>query len=113
MNAPVNAPLPVVKAATSSVPPRPASPGAEALAALCKAAIPPLLGIALFGIGLLGEYIGRIFEEVKRRPVYIVAEEAGLGLPRRRQRASVADLTGANTAQPDLPDELPPGVTWQ
>ena len=51
MNAPVNAPLPVVKAATSSVPPRPASPGAEALAALCKAAIPPLLGIALF-IGL-------------------------------------------------------------
>ncbi|WP_374323446.1 nitrate ABC transporter permease [Aquipseudomonas alcaligenes] len=51
MNAPVKAPLPVVKAATSSVPPRPASPGAEALAALCKAAIPPLLGIALF-IGL-------------------------------------------------------------
>ncbi|TXI33272.1 MAG: nitrate ABC transporter, permease protein [Aquipseudomonas alcaligenes] len=51
MNAPVNAPLPVVKAATSSVPPRPASPGAEALAALCKAVIPPLLGIALF-IGL-------------------------------------------------------------
>ena len=51
MNAPVNAPLPVVKTATSSVPPRPASPGAEALAALCKAAIPPLLGIALF-IGL-------------------------------------------------------------
>lgn len=51
MNAPVNAPLPVVKAATSSVPPSPASPGAEALAALCKAAIPPLLGIALF-IGL-------------------------------------------------------------
>lgn len=51
MNAPVNAPLPVVKAATSSVPPRPASPVAEALAALCKAAIPPLLGITLF-IGL-------------------------------------------------------------
>ena len=51
MNAPVKAPLLVVKAATSSVPPRPASPGAEALAALCKAAIPPLLGIALF-IGL-------------------------------------------------------------
>ena len=51
MNAPVNAPLPVVKTVTSSAPPRPASPGAEALAALCKAAIPPLLGIALF-IGL-------------------------------------------------------------
>ena len=38
MNAPVNTPLPVVKTATSSVPPRPASPGAEALAALCSLA---------------------------------------------------------------------------
>jgi len=31
-----------------------------------------LIGITLFGIGLLGEYIGRIYEEVRRRPRYIV-----------------------------------------
>jgi dolichol-phosphate mannosyltransferase len=31
-------------------------------------------GIQLFTIGLLGEYIGRIFEEVKSRPLYLVRE---------------------------------------
>jgi undecaprenyl-phosphate 4-deoxy-4-formamido-L-arabinose transferase len=31
-----------------------------------------LIGFTLFGIGLLGEYIGRIYEEVRRRPRYIV-----------------------------------------
>jgi dolichol-phosphate mannosyltransferase len=29
----------------------------------------------LLMIGILGEYIGRIYEEVKRRPLYLVAEE--------------------------------------
>ncbi|MBU6470844.1 MAG: glycosyltransferase [Gammaproteobacteria bacterium] len=31
-----------------------------------------LIGIALFGIGLLGEYVGRIYQEVQRRPRYLV-----------------------------------------
>jgi undecaprenyl-phosphate 4-deoxy-4-formamido-L-arabinose transferase len=31
-----------------------------------------LIGITLFGIGLLGEYIGRIYEQVRERPRYMI-----------------------------------------
>ncbi len=34
-----------------------------------------LSGIQLLAIGVLAEYLGRVFEEVKQRPLYVVAEE--------------------------------------
>lgn len=34
-------------------------------------------GVQLFSLGVLGEYIARIFAEVKRRPLYLVAERVG------------------------------------
>lgn len=35
-------------------------------------------GVQLLSLGVLGEYIGRIFAEVKRRPLYLVQERVGI-----------------------------------
>ena len=39
------------------------------------------LRVQLLMIGILGEYMGRIYEEVKRRPLYVVREEINLAPP--------------------------------
>ena len=37
-------------------------------------------GIQLVSLGVVGEYVGRIFEEVKARPLYVVKRALGQGL---------------------------------
>ncbi len=34
-------------------------------------------GIQLLSLGVMGEYVGRIYDEVKRRPMFIVQDMVG------------------------------------
>lgn len=62
-------------------------------------------GVQLMAIGIIGEYLGRIFEEVKGRPLYVtdqVVEGAALSVQGLGWRA-----TSQTTHQP-APEEQPP-----
>ena len=60
-------------------------------------------GVTLLALGLIGDYVARIYEEIKNRPLYVINEtlNAGQALP------AVADAVVLTPREADLPaDEI-------
>ena len=64
----------------------PAVPGWTAIVVI----VAIFASVQLLMIGILGEYVGRIYEEVKRRPLYVVGDT--VNLPGHREAGEDEEL---------------------
>lgn len=69
-----------------------------------------LFSVQFFMIGVLGEYVGRIYEQVKRRPLYIISERINFKQPKVKALVTRdLEVLSADGSPPALPPPpLPP-----
>lgn len=68
-------------------------------------------GVQLLSLGVIGEYIAKIFVEVKRRPLYIVDEKSNICRTKRKKpENNRRPFSGSLSPAPDCP---PFYVRWQ
>jgi hypothetical protein len=58
-------------------------------------------GAQLISLGIIGEYLGRVYDEVKARPLFLVADE--LGLEGRDPRAEGQSSRPRQAGDPGAP----------
>jgi undecaprenyl-phosphate 4-deoxy-4-formamido-L-arabinose transferase len=67
-----------------------------------------MLGVIIFALGLLGEYIGRIYQQVRARPRYLVQTV----LEARPGDVPPIPATGAAPAAQAAPGTAAPDAAW-
>ncbi|MEO7654927.1 MAG: glycosyltransferase family 2 protein [Sphingomicrobium sp.] len=74
--------------------------------------------VQMFVLGLLGEYIGRLYSQAKQRPLYIVQDIAGgpaarparpLGINASAKGPATVEPEGEDRGQSDIGEDRPPG----
>lgn len=70
-----------------------------------------LFSVQLIIMGILGEYVGKIYEEVKRRPLYLVAEKINFGSARTRKTAPMMAAGTKTAVMATAPQATTPAAT--